>query len=265
MSVDSAWSDAAVWADDDLHREVFFFEAGGEELFGSLYASKHRSRAVGLVLCSSWGIEAHRMCRVTDALARKAAQLGGAALLFHYPGYGDSTGLPERNTIESLVAAGVAAAAEASGRQPELTWGFAGVRLGASVAALAQRAAGMRHLLLIQPALDPKRYFEEMLANASRAMLGRGRGSKVAFGYPVPEAILHHPSVAFDVSRELSEFDGERAVTVQYRTPTIEEPALERFERVTVSGKWHFGLRNYPDLKRGALEALRQVMGSAKA
>jgi hypothetical protein len=260
-----AWSDASTWAEGSLHREVFFFESRGEPLYGSLYASTAQSRPVGLVICSSWGIEANRMCRLTDALARKAVKLGGAALLFHYPGYGDSGGRPESTTMEDLAAAAVDATAEASTRQSGFAWGLVGVRLGAAVAALARRSAGARRLLLIQPALDPEGYFEEVLAKRRRASLGRDDESRFAFGYPIPEPILRAgPPVASAVSKELREFDGDEAIAVQHATPAPDGAALERFERVNVPGSWRFGVRDYPDLKSGALRAVRQIVGGGE-
>ena len=76
-------------------------------------------------------------------------------MAFHYPGYGDSSGQGEAVTIDALVDAAVAATAEAAARSPGTTWIMAGTLLGASVAAMAAQAARVRHLLLVQPALDP--------------------------------------------------------------------------------------------------------------
>jgi hypothetical protein len=168
--------------------------------------------------------------------------------------------------MEDLVAAAIDASAEASRRETDVAWGFAGLRLGASVAALARRRAGVRHLLLIQPALDPTGYFEEVLAKTRRAALGRDGDGRFAFGYPIPEAILKGGStVASVIGNELSELDGSKAVAVQYETPDPRDPALERLERIVVSGTWRFGLKRYPTLKRGALDALRQIMGSEQS
>jgi hypothetical protein len=264
MSACEAWSDAATWTDGGLRREVFRFVSGGEELFGSLYASARPSRQVGLVVCSSWGIEANRTYGLVQRLVDRAADLGGAGLVFHYPGYGDSTGEAGSVTMHALATAAVDATAEASRRQPGLAWAVAGVRLGAAVAALARQAAGVRRLLLVQPALDPESYFAEVLAKRRRATLGRDGASRFAFGYPVPEAILRRgPSIASSVRAQLRGFAGDGAIAVHHRAPALEGPELERFDRVAVPGRWRFGLRDYPELAQGGLEAVDRLLGAA--
>lgn len=254
------WSDSTTWTDDGVSREVFFFESGREELFASLYAStRPKKRRAGLVICASWGIEAHRMGTLAEALAHKAANHRGAALVFHYPGFGDSSGRPESITMEDLVAAAVDASVEARSRQPRLAWGFAGIRLGAYVAARARRRTGAGHLLLVQPVFDPARYFAEMLDKSRRATLGRANRG-FAFGYPIPRAIL---SSASPLTRdELGDLAGAEAVSVEYEASGDTEHALEGFDRITVSGTWRFGEKRYPTLKRGSIEALRQLMKS---
>src|SRR2546423_15462595 len=122
--------------------------------------------------------------------------------------------------MEDLATAAVDATAEASRREPGLDWALAGVRLGASAAALAWRAARVRRLLLVQPALDPESYFEEVLAKRRRATLGRDGASRFTFGYPLPEALLRvGPSIASSVSTELRSFDPENALAVRHRMP----------------------------------------------
>ncbi|MFL5515973.1 MAG: hypothetical protein ACJ8DJ_07445, partial [Gemmatimonadales bacterium] len=248
--------------DRSVRREVFLFESGGEQLFASLYASARPSRPAGVVVCPSWGIEANRMFGLVHGLVHRAAELGGAGLVFHYPGYGDSTGRLASVTMEDLAAAAIDATADASRREPGLEWGFAGVRLGAAVAALARRTARVRQLLLVQPALDPASYFEEVLAKRRRATLGRDGATRFAFGYPVPEALLRvGPSITSSVSSELGSLDGENGLVVHYRTPAASWPGLERFDRITVAGRWRFGLKDYPALAGGALAALEKLMG----
>jgi alpha/beta superfamily hydrolase len=263
IGVQAGWNQAATWADGQVRREVLFFESGGEQLYGSLFAAESPTRPVGLVICSSWGIEAHRMGTLIAKLAHKAAQKGGAAFAFHYPGFGDSTGRSDSLTMEQLAIAAVDAVAQASSRQPGFAWGLAGVRLGASIAALAARRARSASLLLVQPALDPNAYFEDISAMARRASLGTSEAPDFAFGYPIPQPIGQ--SLAAKVSGELVHFDGNSAIAVHHESPPIDHRGLGRFERIIVPGTWQFGLKAYQELKDGALAGLRRVLGGDRA
>ncbi|CAN5895178.1 hypothetical protein BH20GEM1_BH20GEM1_21390 [soil metagenome] len=250
----------ATWEGDSLRREVFFFDSGPHRLYGSLYASARRTHPGGVVLCSSWGIEADRTQDIVHGLAAEAADLGGAAVVFHYPGYGDSGGRIEDVTIEDLVAAAVRAAAEGSRREPGTSWVLAGLMLGASVAALAWQRVAARGLLLVQPALDPGAYFEQLLHRVERAGLVEGKNTDTAFGYPVPEAIRSAgPDVAAAVGAELVACAGPGAV-VRYAEPKPDEALPEGFDAITAPGSWRFGSMRYPDLARAAVTGLHSVL-----
>jgi alpha-beta hydrolase superfamily lysophospholipase len=198
------------------------------------------------------------MSKLVAKLARKAADSGGAALMFHYPGFGDSTGRSESATVERMVEAARDAVVEASRRGPTLAWGLVGIRLGASIAALARRHAGVSTLLLVQPALDPTSYFDEVRWMARRANLGAEGISGYAFGYPIIHTV---PSKLGDAVRnELSE-NPDGVVAVCYEHPAMNDPSLDQVDRITVAGRWQFGLKSYPELKEASVRGLQRVMG----
>lgn len=260
------WSDAAVWEGDGLRREVFFFRSGGADLYGSLFMSVQRSRRFGVVACNSWGIEADR----SDPLQRSAvlamARLGGAGMVFHYPGFSDSFGDLAGVDLDVLSVAARDALNEAARRCPGIEWILAGFMLGASVACLAQSSVASRRLLLVQPALEPGSYFR-WLANrattlapgpgpASRGMIEVGATPGMAYGYPIPQSIVKRSEQANDAVRvSLEEFEGSGAV-LRHALPENGEPIPPRFEQVHVPGTWRFGAQNHAALARASAEWL---------
>jgi len=200
-----------VWSGDGVRREVFFFPSGAERLYGSIYAADPVRRPFGIVVCSSWGVDADRAQRIMPDLAVGMARLGGVAMLFHYPGYGDSSGSGASSTIATLAADARSAAAEAASRYPGMTWIMAGVFLGASVAAVAARGTDTCHLVLLQPALEPADYVREGIRKARRRPVGIGDTDDTAFGYSIPAGRLDE-GAASDVGASLDEFEGRGAV-----------------------------------------------------
>jgi hypothetical protein len=265
--VPARWSDASRWRGDGLHREVFFFPSSGTELYGSLYAAAEPSRPFGVVACGSWGVEADRSDPLVRSVAIGMAKLGGAGLVFHYPGYGDSYGDPSAVEPIDFCEAARDAVAEATRRRPEFTWILAGFMLGASVACLAQGTAGLDTLLLVQPALRPSAYFARFAEGTGPLAIGSGRipsgaqrksamevGSTpgFAYGYPVPANAARCDA---EVVTALEAFDG-RAVVIRHAKPEDLDPAAERFEQIVVPGAWRFGAQNHPRLAEASVEWL---------
>lgn len=255
----SRWSGNSTWEGDGLRREVFFFfSSGGARLYGSLFAASEPSRPFGVVACGSWGVDADRTDPLLRSSALAMARLGGAGLVFHYPGYGDSYGDLAEVELEDLRDAAVSAAEEASRRCPGLDWIFAGFMFGGSIASLARQRTGGERLLLVQPALRPGSYFE-FLANRSeplapgptpREMMSSGSTPGMAYGYPIAARIRARGDQADAVVAEsLAEFDGKGAVICYpLREREEPEPVPESFERIETPGRWYFGAENHPRL-----------------
>lgn len=264
-SAGSRWADAAAWRGDGLRREVFFFESRGVPLYGSLYAAAEPSRSLGVVACGSWGVEADRSDPLLRSVALATARLGGAALVFHYPGYGDSYGDLAEVDMGQLVAAAADALAEGARRCPDAEWTLAGFMFGAAVACLAQPLSRARRLLLLQPSLRPVAYFQRLSSRSRPLPLGSPAGDKMvagsdpgmAYGYPVPSRILEDSAADAAVADALAQFEGEGTVLAH----ADEEPDLAppRFERVVVPGRWRFGARNNPGLAAAATAWLERA------
>lgn len=249
----SSWSDASTWTGDGLRREVFFFRSGDVQLYGSLYAAAEPLRPFGLVACHSWGVEADRSEPLVRSVALAMARLGGAALVFHYPGYGDSYGDLATIGLGEMSEAASDALAEAARRLPERAWILAGFMLGASVACRAGSRAAVEALLLVQPALRPTAYFERLAARTQplapgpspQEMMSASTIPGMAYGYPLPARIDADADAA--VNAALAVFGGTGAVVSQ-ESSSGRDRAPERFERVEASGRWRFGAQNHPEL-----------------
>ncbi|HMJ73589.1 MAG TPA: hypothetical protein VK471_09525 [Solirubrobacterales bacterium] len=261
----SRWSDAGAWVGDGLRREVFFFRSGRVDLYGSLYAAAEPSLPIGLVACGSWGIEADRTEPLMRSVALATARLGGAAFVFHYPGYGDSYGGLADLTLVDLGGAAADAVAEASRRYPDLAWSLAGYMFGASVACLALQYSAARLLLLVQPALRPSAYFARLTENRRSLAPGSGLVNEtieagtapgMAYGYPVPRHIVEHGEEAdAAVAAALAAFPGEGAI-VRHQRPVETDAGPPGFEQVEVAGAWRFGSQNNPKLAAATAEWL---------
>lgn len=254
------WNDAATWTGDGLRREVFFFGSGESRLYGSLYSAESPSRPDGVLVCSPWGFEADRTEHLSHHIALTMARLGGAGMVFHYPGFGDSHGAFLGDaTMDSLASAAVEALAEAARRCPQTGWFFAGLTIGAAVACLARQASPLaaNRLLLIQPALSPSTYFAELAQGTQPVTLRSGRVMEMSFAYPLPRAIVDAGREGdVPVRNALRAFDGDGAIA-RYARPARDELVPADFEELVVDGAWRFARQSYEGLERGLAEWLR--------
>ena len=263
-SVAARWSEASTWVGDDLRREVFFFQSAGVDLYGSLFAATEPTRPYGVVTCQSWGTDADRSDPLVRSVALEMAKLGGAGMVFHYPGFGDSYGDLAVLSLADLGEAARDATAAASRRCPGLTWIFAGFMFGASVACLARSPTGALPLLLVQPELKPGAYFRWLASTSEplapgpnpRQMMEVGDTPGMAYGYPIPRRILEHADEADrTVASALAGSSGGGAA-INYAESGDPGPLPARFERIEVPGTWRFGLQNHPRLATAAAEWL---------
>lgn len=259
-----ARGEGGAWVGEGVRREVFYFRSSGVDLYASLYAAEPLTRDLGVVLCNAWGFEGDRADALMHGLAVDAMAAGGAGLVFHYPGFGDSGGTLTEATLETLATAAVDALAAAADRCPDRRWTLAGFRLGAAVACLAAPRCAAERLLLVQPALDGRRYVERLERSARRAAArrdlgdGAATGGLAAYGYPLPSAAA---TAAFGdeaaVQAALADFAGAGAVVWNEEPPPVGE-LPERFERIVVPGAWTFAGRDTVGLRRAAAEWLTE-------
>jgi pimeloyl-ACP methyl ester carboxylesterase len=145
--------------------KAIHFGPDDHRLFGTLHAPQRiRARSASVLLCNPFGEEALRAHRIYRVLATQLERSGYAVMRFDYGGTGDSMGDGADVTVESSVA-DVALAAEelrASSGAGKLV--VIGLRLGATLAALATSRAGLRlrHLVMWDPIVDGSAYLSEL-------------------------------------------------------------------------------------------------------
>ena len=228
----SGWEDGSSSREGALRREVFFFRSGSDLLYGSLTVTDPATSALGLVVCPSWGQDMADQLELCHHVARAVAASGGAGLVYHPPGHGDSRGDIATLSLERLVASAVDASAAAAARVPDIAWQVAGVGLGATVAALAAQRLDGSILPLVQPDLDPGSYFGRLERYARLARLGT---EGVLFGYPLSEE-LRSDAAEVDLAPALR--PGPRRVArIRFAAP-VPPPAPVSVEDVVVPGEW---------------------------
>jgi len=142
----------------------FYFGDAAEPLFGVFHAPGGTPTGLGLVFCHPFGEEKLWAHRVFVSLARDLAARGHAVLRFDYRGNGDSGGDFSRSSLATALAdvgSAVRQLRELSG-SPRAA--LVGLRLGASIAALAaDDIAGIDRLVLWAPIVNGAPYMQDLL------------------------------------------------------------------------------------------------------
>ncbi len=222
-----------------IRRSVAFFPSGGDGLYGSIYESVDPAEIAPVVLSPSWGDYLVGTLQFGHELAILIAEAGGAALVYHPPGMGDSLGDPGRLTLGRLAEAAADAAAhmgEHTGRQARM----AGIRLGALAVGPAASRHGLDSLLLIQPLLEPT----VALASLRKA------GATV-------ESSAEHMAAA------VAALDIPGSVTAVYYATPSPRAMPEAVERSVVAGDWRHSQSRAEDLAPPILAWLRSPRGEA--
>jgi uncharacterized protein len=146
-----------------------FFGRAPKSLFGVYRApAAHNAHATGIVLCYPFGQEYMRAHRAFRQLAMLLSRSGFHSLTFDYFGTGDSSGDAHEATLAQWVEDAGAAADELIDTAELKRVAFVGLRLGASIAALA--AAGRRdvdHVVMWDPAVRGPDYLSEILRDSA--------------------------------------------------------------------------------------------------
>lgn len=152
-----------------LREATWFGPQGG--LFGWRHDSPEAlSRDLVAVLCPPFGPEYTRTHRTLRHLADRLARHGVPAFRFDYYGTGDSVGSEaDSGLFERWRASVVEAVREARRWSGRTRVCLVGVRLGASLAALAAEEAGIDALVLWNPVAKGRAYVRELKAMALTA------------------------------------------------------------------------------------------------
>ena len=231
---------------------------GDGRLFGTLHQPQRlQGSTTAVLLCNPFGEEASRAHRTYRVLATQLERAGYAALRFDYSGTGDSQGESAEATLEAWLADVGTAAARLSEATGAARLVIVGLRLGASLGALAA-ARGLvrpRHLLMWDPVVDGAAYLRE-LAGQHRAYMReemehhfrdrlrtRADGTPIeALGAPISEALAAELA-AIDLAAGAPSAEQITLLTTR-KTPEIERlqarlPAAARWLQLDQSATWN--------------------------
>ncbi len=162
-------------AEPAVRREPLYLPPGTPQAHRALFAWYHAAPAAAArdavaVICPPVGSEYTRSHRSLRHLADRLARAGIPALRFDYDGIGDSPG----DDLDAARLAAWTASVQSAIAHARRLAGCArvclvGVRLGATLAALAAREAGVEHLVLWEPCVKGRRYVRELQALAASA------------------------------------------------------------------------------------------------
>ncbi len=211
---------------------------GGAMTVGVLSTPLEATPVDGWVLCHSFALEQVYLQPLETALARALAAAGHAVLRFHAQGYGDSDLGTEHVSLRSHVDD----AREAAGALRDVAGvqrvGFAGLRLGGTVATLAADQAGAAGLAAVAPAVDGHAYVQWMTKQARLTGVSTGEealaadpvaqlmaaGTLDVLGFPLRREVYQEIS-SLDVLGSLRGFEGD-ALLLQVSRGSEPDPVL---------------------------------------
>jgi pimeloyl-ACP methyl ester carboxylesterase len=201
------------------------FGAPSRGLFGLFHpAAGAAERAECVVICNPFGQEAIRAHRLLRIVAERLADAGFPVLRFDYHGTGDSDGDESSASLAAWADDILSADLEArrmSGH-PHAAW--FGLRLGATLAAMASERARRepRRLVLWDPLVNGKSYLQDLF-RSQREHLAEARvperwdpgaeGDTEVFGFPIP-ATLRREIVSVEGSGVLTTSRAARTVVL---------------------------------------------------
>lgn len=161
----------------------FFFGRAPKTLFGVYHSPKaSQARDVGVVLCYPFGQEYMRAHRAFRQLAMVLARAGFHVLRFDYSGTGDSSGEGLDVTLSDWIHDTTEAADELRETAEIDRVAFVGLRLGASVAAMAASGRDdVESVVLWDPAVRGQDYLDEILKERTDSH-GHSRTSETVGG-----------------------------------------------------------------------------------
>ncbi len=190
-------SGAAHLADGAIETTAYFFGPSDEPLFGMHAAPSGRSvRDRAVLLCAPVGWEYMRTHWAMRKISRLLATDGFHVMRFDYFGTGDSAGGSEDGSLERWVQDVFTAADELRAAAAVELVSVVGVRLGATLAALACRnGLPAEQLVMWDPVVDGRSYLRslvrmhgEMLAERKDVAVTEAMQGDELLGFPYPAA-----------------------------------------------------------------------------
>jgi pimeloyl-ACP methyl ester carboxylesterase len=149
------------------------FGAPSRQLYGLFQPSGGEDRRHCVVLCNPFGQEALRAHRMLKVLGDRLARAGFTVLRFDYFGTGDSDGEDGEGNLRIWVGDVLLANEEVMRRSGYRECSWFGLRLGATIAALASAEAqtAPKRMVLWDPVVDGHAYVNELRQAHAAALL----------------------------------------------------------------------------------------------
>lgn len=155
----------------DVERHFFYLEDNANSFFGwQHFPASSLVRQQSIILCQPFGHEYTHAHRSFKHLAEYLANQGFNVFRFDYHGTGDSPGSDmDENRIEVWISNICFLAQQIKHQYPDHQLSLIGLRLGATLAALATQQITVDHLILWEPIIKGSRYVREITALARLA------------------------------------------------------------------------------------------------
>ena len=206
--------------------EPLFFPCDGSRLFGVLHRPQAPAAGVGVVFCHPYAEEKQLTDRILVRFGRHLATAGFSAMRFDCRGYGESEGDLQDGTLETHTAEALAATALLRERLRVNCVVLLGMRLGATVAALAgERDPGIAGLVLWSPIVSGRTYARELLRHKLAGQLALQEA--IATRDQIVDTLKADGRIEFDggyltlrMFEDISAIDLARQVT-RFRKPVL--------------------------------------------
>jgi pimeloyl-ACP methyl ester carboxylesterase len=231
------------FVDEGIEEHAFHIEVNGGLCFALLYRPPEPKDA-GFVVCHSYGLEFLTLRRTERAVARALASLGYPVIAVHCRGFGDSSGSLEDTTFDTIhedIRATADHLAQTTGTR---SLGLIGAKFGGLVAGTLAAAGGVDRLVLINPALDGRSYFRQMIREMRLVRLTNNEKSSLDdYLNLLPEqgmldvlgndvyAPLFEAFAAVDLSKDVGDFRGSALAFQVSKRPAVQRQ-LAAFGRV---------------------------------
>lgn len=235
MSVDRDFlSRHAGFVGEGIEERAFHIEVDDGLCFALLYRPAE-PKETGFVVCHSYGLEFLTLRRTERAVARSLAALGHPVIAVHCRGFGDSSGSLADTTLESIHKDVRTAAERLSTLTGTQRLGLIGAKFGGLVAGTLAKAGGIDRLVLINPALDGRSYFRQMIREMRLVRLTNNEKSSLDdYLRLLPErgmldvlgndvyAPLYEAIADVDLSVDIGEFHGDALAFQVSKRPAIQ-------------------------------------------
>ena len=224
-------------------RETFLTPSiGGGRTIGILSEPTDRPRALGWVMCHSFGLEQINLQPVETQVARALASAGFPVFRFHAQGYGDSELPTEHVSRPSHMRDTLEATQVLRGRTSVEHVGLLGARFGGTIAALVADVTDVSAIALWDPLVKGKAWVQTLarLSIASNLLIDRDaaeppadpldvlrtKGQIDVQGFPLRIEVFDDIA-GIDLLKDLTRFRGPSLV-MQISRSTTPRPLLDR-------------------------------------